>query len=119
MPLAERVLALLLVALACGCVLALVGRPAPGRRAVAAAVLLGIGSLWWLFSSRAYEGPTVLALSATRGLTAVDLAVPPDLCLAAGVLVRAEAARRSRNRAGPAGRRPGTRPGPPPPPAPG
>ena len=86
MPLGERLLALALIALACWCVLVLWRRRLPGRLDLAVAVVLAVGSLWWLFASRVYEGPTVLALTATRGLTAVDLAVVPDLLLAAAVL---------------------------------
>lgn len=93
MPVGERVLALLLVALACWCALVLLRRDRPTRVDLPVAVLLAAGSLRWLFESHAYEGPTVLALTHSSGLTAVDLGVVPDLCLAGCVLLRAFRAR--------------------------
>ena len=110
MPLQERVLALSLVVLACWSVLVLLRPRPPSWFDLACAAVLAAGSVWWLFSSRSYEGPTVLQLTSGSGLTAVDLAVGPDLCLAAAVLVRALSPSRARHAVG--GRSPGTRPGP-------
>lgn len=87
MPATERALALVLVALGCWCVVVL-ARGRPHRVDPVLGGLLVGGSVWWLFTSRAYEGPTVLALTSTRGLTAVDLAVLPSVCLGVAVAIR-------------------------------
>lgn len=86
MPTSERVLALLLVAAALWCVLALSRRRRPGLLDTAVAALLLAGSLLWLFGSPAYEGPTIVVLTASRGLSVADLGVPPGLALGAAVL---------------------------------
>jgi hypothetical protein len=88
MPAHDRVLAVGLIALSGWSVLALL-RPKLSRSDVVLAAVLLVGCLVWLLQSPAYEGPTVLRLTATNGLTAADLGVPPGLFLAAGVLVRA------------------------------
>lgn len=87
MPVVERAVVIGLVLGSLWCVLAL-ARARRGRLDVAVAVLLAAGSLLWLFGSRAYEGPTVVALSADRGLTIADLGVPTWLALSAAVVVR-------------------------------
>lgn len=89
-PLADRLLALALVVLSAWAVLALV-KARPSRVDVALAALLAAGCLWWLFTSPAYEGPGILALTSDRGLTVADLGVPPGIFLATGVAVRARA----------------------------
>lgn len=88
MPAADRGLALALVLLSAWSVLALV-RARPTRLDEVLAVALAAGCLWWLFASPAYEGPGILALTSTAGLTVADLGVPPGLFLSAGVLVKA------------------------------
>ena len=119
MPLGERLLALALILLACWCVLVLWRRRRPGRLDLAVALVLAVGSLWWLFASRVYEGPTVLALTATRGLTAVDLAVVPDLLLATAVLASRVRDRGGQRRSVSAEPQRGRPPAPARPPAPG
>ena len=88
MPAHDRVLAVILVVLSGWCVVALMRRRL-GRSDVVLAVALAVGCLAWLLGSPAYEGPTVVRLTDSNGLTAADLGVPPGLFLAAGVLLKA------------------------------
>lgn len=94
----EKTQAVLLMLLCAWATVALV-RGRPNKIDVAAAALLAAGSLWWLFSSPAYEGPTVIALSHGHGLTCIDLGVPPALMLAAAVVAKALLRRRRRRAA--------------------
>lgn len=82
----ERLVALLFVALSVACVVLLLRRPVRLRGLLVAGPLAAV-ALVWLFGTRAYEGPTVLALTPTRGLTVADLLVLPALALAAAVAV--------------------------------
>ncbi|MDT7537987.1 MAG: hypothetical protein QOI82_1572 [Actinomycetota bacterium] len=88
MPLDERLLALVLMLITCWCVVVL-GFQRPRRIDVIVAVELLLGSAAWLWLHRAYEGPTVVRVSATHGLTVSDLWVPPCVLLALGVLLKA------------------------------
>lgn len=87
MPAGQRALAVALVLLSGWAVVSLL-KARPGRLDRVAAVLLAAGALWWLFDSPAYEGPGIVALSSSDGLTVADLGVPPALFLSAGVLVK-------------------------------
>ena len=83
----QRALALLQVGLALSCVVLLVRR----RIGLGGAIVAGssaAASLLWLFTSEAYEGPAVLSLTSTMGLTLGDMGVPTALALAVAVLYR-------------------------------
>ncbi len=61
----------------------------PGRLAVVWAVGSALVTVEWFLRKAPYEGPAILTITATRGLTVVDLIVPPSLAISAAVLVRA------------------------------
>lgn len=88
MPLEERALAFVLIALAVLTAAALVRRAAPGRVMAGGAVLAVALDVVWLGHHNAYEGPVVVALTDEHGLAIADLGVPPSLLLAASVLFR-------------------------------
>lgn len=85
MPASDRVRALTAVVLAGWCAWVLV-RGRVGRLDAGAAGALAVLAAWWLLQSPAYEGPTVLPLTGSSGLTMADLGVPPSLFLSAAVL---------------------------------
>ena len=61
----------------------------PGRLAVVWAVGSALVTVEWFLHKAPYEGPAILTITATRGMTLVDLIVPPSLAISAAVLVRA------------------------------
>ncbi len=85
MPAEQSILAVLIAVLTVVLVLALVQRWT-GRLVLVGAALLGLASLSWLLASPVYEGPSVLTLTPSRGLTISDLGVPPGLLVSAAVL---------------------------------
>ena len=88
MPVSDRVGAIAMMVLSIAAVLALLRRSTTRLDALLAAVL-GLLALGWLLQSPAYEGPGILPLTSTAGLTAADLGVPPSLFLSAAVLYAA------------------------------
>ena len=68
----------------------LLGRAAPvGHSGVAVAVALFVTSAVWSQVQKVYEGPTVISVTASRGLTIADLVIVPSLGIVAALLVRA------------------------------
>ena len=96
MPFWERVAALAMMGLCAAATLALLRR-SPTRLDALLAAVLGVLALGWLLQSPAYEGPGILPLTSTSGLTAADLGVPPSLFLSAAVLYAAWRDRRGRS----------------------
>ena len=96
MPLSDRVGATAMMVLCASATLALLSRR-PTRSDVLSAGALAALALWWLLQSPAYEGPGILELTSTSGLTAADLGVPPSLMLSAAVLYAAWRDRRGRS----------------------
>lgn len=86
---AEQLLAVCVVlgtTLAC---LPLAKSSRPGRLTVAWASGSAVLTVVWFLHKAPYEGPAVITVTASRGLTVVDLVVPPALAVAGAVLVRA------------------------------
>lgn len=86
---AEQLLAVSVVLAATLACLALARQSRPGRVAVVWAGASAALTIDWALHKAPYEGPAILTLTATRGLTVVDLVVPPSLAISAAVLVRA------------------------------
>ena len=96
MPFPDRAGALVMMGLCAAATLALLRR-SPTRLDALLAAVLGVLALGWLLQSPAYEGPGILPLTSTSGLTAADLGVPPSLFLSAAVLYAAWRDRRGRS----------------------
>ena len=86
---AEQLLAISVVLAATLTCLPLARPGRPGRLAVVWAGASAALTIDWALHKAPYEGPAILTLTATRGLTIVDLVVPPSLAITAAVLVRA------------------------------
>ena len=86
---AEQLLAISVVLAATGACLPLARARRPGLLAVIWAGASAALTVAWALHKAPYEGPAILSLTATRGLTVVDLVVPPSLAISAAVLVRA------------------------------
>lgn len=84
----EQVLAILVILSAVLCVVPLARTDRPGRLAVGWAMLTIAVALVWDRHKAPYEGPAILDLSASNGITVVDLVVPPALAVAGAVLWR-------------------------------
>ena len=95
MPASDRTAAIVMIALSGWCVLALLRR-SPSRLDALVAGALGALAAGWLLGSPAYEGPRILSLPSTSGLTAADLGVPPSFFLSGAVLFAACRERRRR-----------------------
>ena len=96
MPFWERVAALAMMGLCAAATLALLRR-SPTRLDALMAGGLGAMALGWLLHSPAYEGPGIVPLTSTSGLTVADLGVPPSLFLSFAVLYAAWRDRRGRS----------------------
>ena len=89
-------MALAMMGLCAAATLALL-RSSPTRLDALMAGGLGVMALSWLLHSPAYEGPGIVALTSTSGLTVADLGVPPSLFLSFAVLYAAWRDRRGRS----------------------
>lgn len=84
----EQVLAVAVLVSATGCVVPLARARRPGGAAAAWALLtLAVVAAWFLHKAP-YEGPAIITVTPTRGLTVVDMVVPPGLAVAFAVLWR-------------------------------
>jgi len=97
----EQVLAVVVLVLVTGCCLPLARRGRPGRVAGAWAVATIVLVLWWFRHKAPYEGPAIITFAPSRGLTVVDMIVPPGLAIACCVLLRVRWRRRSSKRLSP------------------
>lgn len=86
---AEQLLALCVVLGATLTCLPLARAARPGRVGVGGALVSAVLTVVWALHKAPYEGPAIITLAAARGLTVVDLIVPPSLAISAAVLVRA------------------------------
>lgn len=84
----EQVLAFVVMLGPVLCCVPLARARRPGRHAALGAVAAAVLAVAWDVHKAPYEGPAVVRLSATHGLTVVDLVVPVALAVAAAVLVR-------------------------------
>ena len=92
----EQLLAVVVLVLTTGCVVPLARRRQPRVVGLVWAIATAAALLTWFLHKAPYEGPAIIRLSSTRGLTVVDMIVPPGLALAASVGVRWWVARRRR-----------------------
>jgi len=88
-------LALGAMALPTLCVIFLAKERSPGPEAALLALLAAVFTLVWGHHKAPYEGPSIVTLAEGRGLTVVDLVVPPSLAIEAAVLWRARRALRA------------------------
>lgn len=94
MHLSEQLLAVAVLVLVTGCVVPLTLPSAPGARALTWAATTAVVVLVWFLHKAPYEGPAILEVTPTHGLTVVDMVVPPGLALAGAVAYRWWRARR-------------------------
>jgi len=88
MPLGQQAAAIapLVMGLVCCWFLA---RPQPvGRAGLASAALLVIACAVWSQVQKEYEGPTVVPLTGSRGLTIADLVLVPSFAIAVALVIR-------------------------------
>ena len=88
MTTAEQLLALAVVVCPVLCCVPLARRRRPGRVAVGFAAVTAVLAVVWDRHRAAYEGPAIVTLTATHGLTVVDLVVPVALAVAVAVVWR-------------------------------
>jgi len=97
----EQVLAVVVLVLVTGCCLPLARRERPGRAAGAWAIATIVLVLWWFRHKAPYEGPAIIKLTPSNGVTVVDMIVPPGLAIAGCVLLRVRWRRRPSDRQSP------------------
>jgi hypothetical protein len=88
MTAAEQVLALVVLVLVTGCVVPLARPGPPGAAGLAWAAATFLVVLAWFLHKAPYEGPAIIEITSTRGLTVVDMVVPPGLAVALAVGLR-------------------------------
>ena len=89
MPLFQQLTAIapLFAGVACCWFLARPGKP--GRAARIWAAVLLVTALVWSQVQKEYEGPTVVPITPSRGLTIADLVLVPSFAIACAVFARA------------------------------
>ena len=90
MATSEQVLAVAVLVLVTGCCFRLWLPRRSGPVACGWAVATVFTVLWWFFHKAPYEGPAIIEVTRSHGLTVVDMIVPPGLAAAGGVLWRSQ-----------------------------